>query len=103
MTKRHIFSLVTTIALSAAACGEDGSESADTREVIENYAAIAEAGYADAAAAAEAMSEAVSAFTADPGDTTFDAARSAWIAARVPYRETEGFRFYGGPIDDPSD
>ncbi|MDB4932597.1 MAG: Iron-regulated protein precursor, partial [Myxococcaceae bacterium] len=43
---------------------------------------------------------AVTALLATPSAATLAAAREAWVAARVPYDQTDAFRFYGGPIDD---
>ncbi|MCB9668663.1 MAG: iron-regulated protein [Alphaproteobacteria bacterium] len=74
---------------------------ANTADAVSNYAAIVEATYADTLAGAEALDAAVGAFVAAPSDTTLADARDAWRASRVPYLQTEVFRFYEGPIDDP--
>ncbi|SEO12640.1 imelysin. Metallo peptidase. MEROPS family M75 [Gemmobacter aquatilis] len=68
-------------------------------EVVQTYATLAEAGYADSLATAQALQAAVQALIATPSDATLQAARAAWIAARVPYQQTEAFRF-GNPIVD---
>ena len=57
----------------------------DPKEVVETYADIAQAGYEDSLAPALALREAVDALIADPSEETLEAARDAWIAARVPY------------------
>lgn len=67
--------------------------------VITNYADIAEAGYRDSLDAAKLLRAAVERLTAKPSDETLGAAREAWLAARVPYMQTEAFRF-GNPIVD---
>ncbi|MCA9572117.1 MAG: iron-regulated protein, partial [Myxococcales bacterium] len=74
---------------------------ANTADAVSNYAAIVEATYADTLAGAKALDAAVGAFVAAPSDTTLADARDAWRASRVPYLQTEVFRFYEGPIDDP--
>jgi putative iron-regulated protein len=79
----------------ATAAGADVSRTA----VLETYADIAAAGYADSLAAARALQTAVAALIADPSEATLAAARTAWIAARVPYQQTEVYRF-GNPIVD---
>lgn len=67
--------------------------------VVETYADIAHAMYADALATARDLRSAVDALLADPSAETLAAARTAWIAARVPYQQTEGLRF-GNPLVD---
>ena len=68
--------------------------------VAANYAAVAEASYADTLAAAKTMRQAVDALTSSPSADKLQAARKAWLAARELYGQTKAFRFYGGPIDD---
>jgi putative iron-regulated protein len=73
---------------------------ADERaNVLSTYADIALAGYSDSLMTALALQDAVTALVATPSVETIDAARTAWIAARVPYQQTEVFRF-GNPIVD---
>ncbi|MCA9715966.1 MAG: iron-regulated protein, partial [Myxococcales bacterium] len=67
--------------------------------MIEGYATVVHQGYADARASASALETAIDELLATPSDETLSAARQAWLAARVPYAQTEVFRFYGGPID----
>ncbi len=68
-------------------------------EVVETYADIAAAKYEDSLITAKALQAAVNAFVASPTDTTQQAAKDAWFAARVPYQQTEVYRF-GNPIVD---
>lgn len=68
--------------------------------VLENYANIAHAGYSDSAAGAKKLQAAVDALIAKPSADTLKAAREAWIAARVPYMQTEAFRFGNRIVDD---
>ena len=68
--------------------------------VVAHYADMVYAGYQDAYDAALALQAALATFVADPNETTHQAAKTAWLAAREPYGQTEAFRFYGGPIDD---
>lgn len=60
-------------------------------------------GYDEALTAAKALKTAVDTFVATPNQANLDAAKKAWIAARVPYGPTEAHRFYDGPIDNPED
>ena len=57
--------------------------------------------YADAHAAAVELRDAIASFVADPSEAGLEAARQAWLDAREPYGQTEAFRFYDGPIDNP--
>lgn len=67
--------------------------------VVAHYADVAAAAYDDSVTTAQALQQAVAALVAQPSEATLGAARSAWIAARVPYQQTEAFRF-GNPIVD---
>ncbi|PTT23004.1 iron-regulated protein [Acidovorax sp. HMWF029] len=68
--------------------------------VVAHYATLVHANYADTLASAQALREAVLAFTAKPSAETLAEARTKWLAAREFYGQTEAFRFYGGPIDN---
>ncbi|MFP3570538.1 imelysin family protein, partial [Paraburkholderia sp. SIMBA_030] len=47
-----------------------------------------------------ALQTAVDAFLAQPNDETLKAAKEAWFASRVPYLQSEAFRFGNTIIDD---
>lgn len=68
-------------------------------EVLTTYANIAEASYGDSLTSAQALRAAIDTLISDPSDVTLAAAKAAWIEARVPYQQTEVFRF-GNPIVD---
>ncbi|WP_323005059.1 imelysin family protein [Pseudorhodobacter sp.] len=72
---------------------------ATPQEVVTTYSNIAAAAYGDSLTTALALQVAVQALTDSPSETSLAAARSAWLAARVPYQQTEAFRF-GNPIVD---
>ena len=72
---------------------------AEPVEVLKTYADVALAGYEDSLATARTLDEAIDALVAAPSAETLAAARAAWRAARVPYQQTEAFRF-GNPIVD---
>lgn len=67
--------------------------------VVTNYANLAEATFGDSLTTAKALQAAVGALVAQPSEETLQAARAAWLAARVPYQQSEAFRF-GNPIVD---
>ncbi|MEL6296976.1 MAG: imelysin family protein [Pseudomonadota bacterium] len=69
-------------------------------DVIKTYADMAQAKYEDALTAAKAMQSSVGALLEKPTLQTLAAARSAWIDARVPYQQTEVYRFGNRIVDD---
>ena len=71
----------------------------DSAAVVKTYADVALAEYEDALETAKRLQKAVDALVAAPSADTLRAARSAWLEARVPYQQTEAFRF-GNPIVD---
>lgn len=71
----------------------------EPKAVVTTYANIAQAMYEDALKAARDLGKAVDAFLAAPTEENLKKAREAWLAARVPYQQTEGFRF-GNPLVD---
>ncbi len=72
---------------------------AEPRSVVTGYADIAQAQYEDALDTARQLQQAVGELLAKPSVDTLAAARSAWLASRVPYQQTEAYRF-GNPIVD---
>ncbi|MCB0633205.1 MAG: imelysin family protein [Saprospiraceae bacterium] len=94
--------LFTLLAISLLACNknDDDTFTPDYAAVFENYAEIVYASYEDSYAAAEALKTAIDDFVANPTATGLENAKTRWLEARVPYGQTEAYRFYGGPIDD---
>jgi putative iron-regulated protein len=70
------------------------------KDVLKTYADIAQAGYADSADTARTLKLAVDSFLSKPTEDNLRAARAAWIAARIPYMQTEAFRFGNSIVDD---
>ncbi|MBC7284062.1 imelysin family protein [Hoeflea sp.] len=68
--------------------------------VIAHYADIAEAKYQDSLTTAKALDAAIEAFLAAPDEETLKAARTAWLAARVPYQQSEVYRFGNAIVDE---
>lgn len=67
--------------------------------VVSHYADLAQASYEDSRLAADRLASAINTLLATPSPETMQAAREAWRQARVPYMQTEAFRF-GNPIVD---
>nr|WP_051085076.1 imelysin family protein [Martelella mediterranea] len=68
--------------------------------VVKHYADVALAKYQDSLTTAKALDEAIQAFVANPSEETQNAAKEAWIAARIPYQQTEVYRFGNPTVDD---
>lgn len=69
-------------------------------EVLDNYANIAQANFGDALTLARALDAAIGALIANPSAENLAAAKTAWLAARVPYQQTEVYRFGNAIVDD---
>ena len=93
-----------TLALSLAvlcwSLSVGAAQSATVEQVVAHYADIVHAGYADSHKRAVDLQRALQALTDRPSAAALEAAKNAWKRARIPYGQTEAFRFYGGPIDD---
>jgi len=110
------------IAVSLAGCGDDQApatqaaapaassasapatagtlDEAAAKAVVSHYADIALAVFSDAASTGKALQVAIDALLATPNEDTLKAARDAWVAARVPYMQSEVFRFGNAVVDD---
>ncbi|PJE29687.1 putative iron-regulated protein [Pseudooceanicola antarcticus] len=69
-------------------------------EVLGTYADIAADAYGDSLTTAQALQAAVDALIANPSAQALEAAKAAWIEARVPYQQTEVYRFGNAVVDD---
>src|SRR5262249_434624 len=70
------------------------------RQVVVHYADLGQVMYQASYVAAQEMQKAIAAFVAAPSAESMAKAREAWKQARVPYQETEGFRFGNKIVDD---
>ena len=68
--------------------------------VVDHYADIAEAKFEDSLATAKSLDAAIKSFLENPSQAGLDAARAAWLASRVPYQQTEVYRFGNAIVDD---
>ncbi|WP_411351231.1 imelysin family protein [Leisingera aquaemixtae] len=87
-------------ALAGLAFGASAALAGGKTAVLTNYANIAEAKYQDSLTTAQTLKAAVDALVANPSAENLQAARAAWIAARVPYQQSEVFRFGNAIVDD---
>lgn len=96
----HLAAVVAAGLLTAAVFVLPARAATDPKAVVKTYADIALAEYGDALATAQALDKAVAALIDTPSQVTLDAARDAWKAARIPYQQTEAFRFGNAIVDD---
>ncbi|WP_417807300.1 imelysin family protein [Thioclava sp.] len=92
----RIFLSTTTFAVGLASA----AQAQDASQVIATYADIAAAKYEDSLSTARRLQTAVDALIKSPSAEALQAARSAWIASRVPYQQTEVYRFGNAIVDD---
>lgn len=86
--------------LAACLGAAAASAAVEPKAVVKTYADVALAEYQDALATAQALQKSVSALVSQPSPQTLAAARSAWLKARVPYQQTEAYRFGNAIVDD---
>ncbi len=89
----------TALTFSLVSAVQADSQTA-TSEVLDTYATIAEAKYGDSLLAAQRLQMAVDTLIAEPSERALQAAKEAWLAARVPYQQTEVYRFGNAIVDD---
>jgi putative iron-regulated protein len=68
--------------------------------VLDTYANIAEAKYSDSLTTAKRLQASVAALIEAPSAVNLEAAKKAWLASRVPYQQTEVYRFGNAIVDD---
>ncbi|SOH94824.1 putative iron-regulated protein [Monaibacterium marinum] len=89
-----------TLGLLAATCLTAPAFAQDRAAVLDTYANIAQAKFADSLTTAQRLQEAVETLIAAPSAEALTAARAAWIASRVPYQQTEVYRFGNAIVDE---
>ena len=89
-----------TALLTAAVFVLPAKAETDAKAVLSTYSDIALAKYEDSLVTAQALDKAVDALIAKPSAETLAAAREAWKASRIPYQQTEVYRFGNAIVDD---
>lgn len=94
-------SLMMSAAVVALSIGTGVAKAgADAKAVVGNYADIAHAIFEDSLITAKALKSSVDNLVANPSEASLNAARSAWIASREPYQQSEVYRFGNAIVDD---
>ncbi|WP_428034219.1 imelysin family protein [Amphritea sp.] len=70
-----------------------------TSEIIKTYADIALATYEDSLSSARALQVSIDSLLQNPTPESLAVARKAWIAARIPYQQSEAYRFGNAIVD----
>lgn len=107
-SRLKVLALSSALLVSIGACGSNNSTNPNidpklAKAVINNYANIAEANYADSVETAEALHLGIDDFLAAPNETSYLQAKTLWKQSRIYYGQSEIFRFYDGPIDNGTD
>jgi len=92
--------LLTACSDEPAATPEPAYDEARARQVINHYADLALATYSDALSEARELRGQIDTLLADPSEENLASARQAWRDARVPYMQTEVFRFGNAVVDE---
>ncbi|USG60840.1 hypothetical protein NBZ79_16910 [Sneathiella marina] len=104
MTYKNYFKTPICVMAVSSAILWSSSVQADTEisktSVVTTYSDIAEAIFEDSLSSAQALSVAVQTLIQSPSKASLDLARAAWIAARVPYQQSETYRFGNAMVDD---
>ncbi|WP_306257796.1 imelysin family protein [Pararhizobium sp. IMCC21322] len=87
--------LLTTALVAIPAAAETSADA-----VAKHYADIAQAKYEDSLTTARTLGKAIDALVSSPSAETQQAAKEAWLAARVPYQQSEVYRFGNAIVDD---
>lgn len=79
-----------------------GSVQASVTEqgIVKTYGDIAYAVFSDSLSTAETLQSKIDALVNKPSQAALEEARAAWKQARVPYQQSEVFRFGNGIVDD---
>ncbi|MGF1909864.1 peptidase [Vibrio kasasachensis] len=93
--------LARTIATALLVSGSSAFAADVTQQkVVEHYADLAHAVFSDSLSTANSLDKSIEAFLATPTEATFASVKQAWLESRVPYQQSEVFRFGNAIVDD---
>jgi len=101
---KTLFGLSLPVVISA--CGSMSGEPAASADpvtpqtVVEQYTTVAYTTYLDALTTAKALNAATDKLISNPTEENLEAAQAAWLASRVPYQQSEVFRFGNSVVDN---
>ena len=94
MLKNFLF--IVSILFSNLACSNEES----FKKIVDSYIKIAHATYDDSLLTAKSLRNAIDYFLSNPTTENLALAKSAWLASRIPYQQTEVFRFGNTIVDN---
>ncbi|MGL5108006.1 MAG: imelysin family protein [Vibrio ordalii] len=93
--------LIQSIAASLAITSSASFAATVTKEqVVEHYANIAHAVFADSLTTAQSLEKSIDQFLMTPSAAKLEEVKQVWLASRVPYQQSEVFRFGNAVVDD---
>ncbi len=93
--------LVQAIAASfLIASGTTVAAQVTEQQVVEHYADVAHAVFADSLTTAKTLNEKIDEFLNTPSAAKLEEVKQAWLDSRVPYQQSEVFRFGNAVVDD---
>lgn len=98
--KKIVITILSTISFFSCKKEVIDTKPIEKQEIVINYADLGFAMYSDAVSKAKDLKTTIDDFLAAPSQSKLEACKLAWQNARVPYAQTEAYRFYGGPIDN---
>ncbi len=90
----------TLIATSLVVASHASVAAVNEKQVVTHYADLAHAVFADAHLTAVELDKKIDQFLQSPSAKSFEDVKQAWIDSRVPYQQTEVFRFGNAVVDD---
>jgi len=93
--------LVQSLAVTTLfASGQLLAANVTNQQVVEHYADVAHAVFADSLTTAQQLEKKVEQFLSAPSAAKLEEVKQAWLDARVPYQQSEVFRFGNAVVDD---
>jgi putative iron-regulated protein len=93
--------LAQSVAMSlVVASGSAFAANVTKEQVVEHYADVAHAVFADSLTTAQTLEATINTFLANPDAAKFEQLKQVWLDSRVPYQQSEVFRFGNAIVDD---
>lgn len=70
------------------------------KSVVNQYIIVAHQVYSDSLSAAKTLQAAINDLISNPSPGTLDQAKQSWLSARIPYQQSEVYRFGNAVVDD---
>jgi putative iron-regulated protein len=95
-----VLALVLSGMLLGCTTVSDSNRPVTADDIVATYIAIAHAGYEDSLITARTLDTTIDSFLANPSEQTLADTRRAWLDARIPYQQTEAYRFGNTVVDE---